>query len=382
MYENKTFEDILSDMLSYVRVRYPEMDLREGSFMYTSLAPMALEMETFYREMSMTSDNTFVETASTDYLMKHGDQMGVEMKEATYGHFKGDFDVDVSIGSRFNLDEFNYNVISKLSDPTSGHPYYTFELVCETSGSKPNGFLGDLTPITFVANLTYAKLTEVIIYGEDDEDTEIYRDRIQRHAKNPPVNGNVAQYDEWLTDYDGVGAYKIIPCWNGINTVKLVVLDVENQRASEELLEDVQNYFDPPTATINDDTSSGNYPQGRGMGNGQAPIGSIVTVDSVTEVPVTVNCKVVLNQGYTTPVGVQEAVKNYLSSIVFNKTSVAYMPISAEIYNTDSVKDIVSLTITVNGTVMDTEVSPFVDSVKLNDNEIAVLDTENSVWSV
>jgi hypothetical protein len=58
------------------------------------------------------------------------------------------------------------------------------------------------------------------------------------------------------------------------------------------------------------------------------------------------------------------------------------MPISAGIYNAESVEDVTSLKITVKNTVMDTEVSPFIDSVTIGSNEIPVLDTENSVWGV
>lgn len=382
MFEQKTFENILSDMLTYVSNQNPELDVRTGSLIYTALAPIALELETAYHEMDMIMDETFLETASKEYLVKHGNQIGLDINEATYAHVKGEFNVDVPIGTRFNLDEFNYNVIAKLTDPTEEYPYYTFEVVCETPGSEPNGYLGDLTPINYVANLSHAKLLSVIIYGEDEEETEAFRYRLQVHVKNPPINGNISQYDEWLAEYDGVGKYRIIPTWNGRNTVKLLVLNSEDKSASDELIEQIQKYFDPPTAPINDDVNNATYPQGRGMGNGQAPIGSIVTVETISEVPVVVNCKLRLKDGYSYPTGVEEAVNDYLKSIALNKTTIAYMPISAEIYNAESVEDIISLSISVNGTVMDTAVTPFIQSVNISDNQIAVLDTKNSVWGV
>ena len=384
MFEDKTFENILSEMLDYVSERNPDLDTRTGSIIYTALAPIALELETAYHEMDMILEETFIETASKEYLAKHGDQLGVEINEATYGHYAGEFDVEVGTGSRFNLEEFNYNVIGKLTDPTESYPYYTYELMCETAGAEPNDYFGDLTPITYVENLTHAKLLSVLIYGENEEETEAYRYRIQTNIKNPPIDGNVSQYKDWLDNYPdgGIGKYRISPCWNGKNTVKLTILNSEDGRASDELIHGVQEYFDPATDTINDNTQSGNYPQGRGMGNGQAPIGAIVTVDTVTEVPVVIECQLVLKDNYTSPVGVAEGVSNYLKSIVLNKTTIGYMPISAEIYNAESVEDVTSLKITINGTVMDTNVSPFIDSVTLADNEIAVLDTENSVWGV
>jgi uncharacterized phage protein gp47/JayE len=382
MYEEKTFENILSDMLSYVSDQNPDLDTRTGSLIYNALAPIALELESAYHEMDMILNETFMETASKEYLIKHGNQIGVEINAATHGHFKGEFNVDVPIGSRFNLDEYNYNVINKLTEPTEDYPYYTCELVCETAGAEPNGYLGDLTPITFISNISHAKLVSVLIYGEDEEDTEAYRYRLQVHVKQPPINGNVYQYNEWLAEYDGVGKYRTIPCWNGVNTVKLLISNSENKGASEELVSQVQAFFDPPTDVINDDVNDLNYPQGRGMGNGQAPIGAIVTVDTITEVPVVVNCRVVLKEGYNSPVGVQDAVDDYLNALALNKTTISYMAISAEIFNAESVADIANLTISIDGKVMDINRTPFVPSVTIEDDEVAVLDIENSTWEV
>ena len=367
MFANKTFENILSDMLSYVSGKNPELDTQVGSIIYTALAPIALELETAYRDMDAILEETFLETASKNYLVKHGAQFGVALNEATYGHFKGEFNVDVGIGSRFNSDKFNYNVIGKLSDPTDDNPYYTFELVCETSGSEPNNYLGNLTQITYVAGLNYAKLVSVITYGEDEESTEAYRYRLQLHATNPPNNGNVSQYNEWLDAYDGIGKYKVIPCPNGqINHVTLTILNSENRKAEDELISEVQEYFDPI--------------ESQGMGNGQAPIGAIVTVNTATETPIIIECDLVLNKGYSSPVGVVEAVEGYLDSIKFYSNSIGYIPISAQIYNAESVADISSLKITVKGSVMDASAESFISSVTIGDDEIAVLDTENSVW--
>jgi uncharacterized phage protein gp47/JayE len=382
MFEERTFENILGSMLSYVAEKNTELDVREGSVIYTALAPIALELESVYHELDMVLEETFLETASKEYLVKHGNQIGMTINEATFGHFVGEFNVDVEIGSRFNLDEFNYNVIDKLSDPTDDNPYYRFELVCETEGSEPNGHLGTLTPITYVSNLSYAELESVIIYGEDEEDTEAYRYRLQIHLKNPPTDGNIAQYNEWLDEYDGVGKYRVTPCWNGANTIKLTVLNSENRRADDTIVQDVQEHFDPPTSAINDDTTDVTYPQGRGMGNGVVPIGAIVTVDTVTEVPVTITCELRLKNGYSSPIEVVESVQSYFESIALTKNLIAYMPISAAIYNTECVGDIVSLRITVKGQVMDTSVAPFIDHVAIGDGEIAVLDTVNSVWGV
>ena len=359
MFEEKTFEDILSDALTYVADKYPDIDTNEGSMMYNALAPFAMELETAYYYMQMIMDETFLETASKEYLVKHGDQLGVAINEATYGQFKGEFNIEVEIGSRFNLEEFNYTVIELLETPdsTEDRPYWIYKLECETEGTEPNYYLGELTPITYVEGLTHAYLSEVITLGEDEEDTEAYRYRLQTHAKKPPVNGNVSQYNEWLDDYDGVGQYKVTPCWNGANTVKLTVLSPDNRAATTEKITEVQNYFDPGS---------------RGMGDGVAPIGAIVTVDTVTEQPVTVNCEVQLNEGYESTTDIETAIVDYLNQNVLKKTTVDYMAISAVIYNHPSVSSVIKLSITVRDTIMDSSITPFTKTVRLLANEIAV----------
>jgi uncharacterized phage protein gp47/JayE len=365
MFEDKTFETILSDMLEYFSNRNPDLDTREGSIIYNALAPIAMELETVYHEMDMILDETFLETASKEYLVKHGDQIGVELNDATFARFKGEFDVDVEIGSRFNLDEFNYTVIAKLSHPTGTNQYYTFELECETDGSEPNSILGNLTPITYVANLTHAELVAVITPGEDEEETEQYRYRLQTHVKNPPVNGNVYQYEEWLNNYDGVGKYQVTPCWNGVNTVKLTVLNAEDRAASPEFISEVQEYFDPI--------------ESRGMGDGQAPIGAIVTVDTATEVLTVFNCEVVLKDGYSEPVGVKDAIKKYLKELPLDGATVDYMSVWSEIYKVESVESINGLSIIIEGVVMDISVQPFTTNHTLTSGKIAVFDDTESL---
>lgn len=384
MFENKTFENILNDMLQYVSDQDSELDIRVGSIIYTALAPIALELEAAYHEMDMILTETFLETASKEYLLKHGNQLGIDIIDATPAHFKGEFDVDVPLNSRFSLGTFTYTVLSKLSEPSEDNSYYIFEVVCETAGTKPNDVLGDLIPITYVENLTHSKLISTVVYGKDEEETEKYRTRIQEHLTHAPFGGNVSQYAAWLNEYPegGLGKYTITPCWNGHNTVKLTVLNTVNREASGELIKDLQNYFDPANATIDDDINASNYPQGRGMGNGKAPIGAIVTVDTPDEQEIIVDCVLKLKSGYSKPVGVKEGIKEYLSSIALNKNTVAYMPISAEIYNAESVEEVLSLTITVNGIVMDTEVNPFIDSVVIDKNKIPVLNDKDFTWGV
>ena len=382
MFEHKTFEAILGEMLSYVSDRNPNLDTRDGSIIYTALAPIALELETAYHEMDMILEETFLETASKEFLVKHGNQIGIALNEATYGHFKGEFDVDVEVGSRFNLDKFNYNVIAKLASPTTDNPYYICELVCETAGAEPNDYFGDLTPITFIANISHAKLISNIIYGEDEEETEAYRYRIQTKIRNPAIDGNVAQYEAWLDEYDGIGRHRTIPCWNGVNTVKLLILDAEQNRASDELINKAQEYFDPATEDVDDHTNFVNYPQGRGMGNGKAPIGAIVTVARPKEVSVIVKTNIVLKDGYSSPVGVMDAINNYVKSLALTKPSLSYFDLASNILKVDCVSNINHLEVFSKNCLIDPSTGVFQTSIPFEQDEVPVFKSDVSEVNV
>lgn len=362
-FDEQTYENILNRMIARVQEEFPELDTREASLIYTALAPAALELESMYHEMNMVLTETFAETASREYLIKHCQQVGLEMNEGTHGEFYVETNVELELGHRFNLDEFNYIVIEpNISVPNTAKPYYVSVVQCETMGEAPNPYRGTLTPISYIAGLNHAELTDVKTYGEYDEDTESLRERFFLWVNSFGNDGNVHFYASHLENLDDVGKYKIEPLWNGANTVRLRILNSNNTAANADLIKEVQDHFDPNS---------------EGMGNGVAPIGAIVTVDTVSEVPVTINCSVKLNDGYSEAVGLEESVAQFFQELALEKYTVEYMPIYAIIYNNEAVDSIESLTVTVNGNDLSSS-----DAVTLTEDQIPVLDTDGSVWSV
>ena len=362
-FDEQTYENILNRMIVRVKEEYPELDTREGSLIYTALAPAALELESMYHELNMVLTETFAETASREYLIKHCQQVGLEMNEGTHGEFYVETNVELELGHRFNLDEFNYIVIEpNISLPNTAKPYYVSVVQCETMGEEPNPYRGTLTPISYIAGLNHAELVDVKTYGEYDEDTESLRERFFLWVNSFGNDGNVHFYASHLENLDDIGKYKIEPLWNGANTVKLRILNSNNTAASAELIKEVQDHFDPNS---------------EGMGNGVAPIGAVVTVDTVSEVPVTINCSVKLKDGYSETVDLVKEVSEYFQELALEKFKLEYMPIYAIIYNNESVDSIESLTIKVNNTNLTTS-----GSFNLTENQIPVLNTSGSVWSV
>lgn len=361
-YEEQVFANILDRLLARVIYDYPDIDTREGSFIYTALAPAALELESLYQELNMFNNETFAATASRDGLIKRASEIGLEVKNASYGEFKGKFNVNVPLGTRFNNAYYNYTVTEKIgTEVEDTKTYYTFKLTCETAGSAPNKVLGELKPIDYVPEINYAQLVECLIEGEDEEDTEALRIRYFQKVNGYVTDGNVAQYEWWCENYDGIGSYKVTPCWNGVNTVKVSILNSSNEPASTTLINEFQNYLDPGST---------------GMGDGVAPIGAIVTVTTASTTPISVSFKAKLADGYTydssLTTQIEKAISNYLSSIAYKKNVINYMTIGATIMNLDFIEFISDLK--VNNTTSD---------ITIADEYIPMLATSNPVeWQV
>lgn len=347
MYEQMTYELILSRMLGRIESNYPNLDRREGSLIFNALAPAALELAIMYTELDNAIKESFVKTASREYKLIGCADMGMDitMFEAHAGTFKGEFDVEVPIGSRWNCDLHNYKVVEYLG---KNGDYYTYSMICETVGTAPNNVKGSLTCITDIPNgLAYAELTECLIEGENETSDEDINTAYDEFVNNVVGDGNKSQYKKWCDEYNGIGNSKIIPLWNGANTVKVSILSASNRSATPELIAEFQDYLDPGCT---------------GMGDGVAPIGAFVTVTTATEIPINVSATITLREGYSEAVGIDEAISTYLSSIAYKKSQVSYMSIGAVILAVDCVESINNLTINdrTNDIVLNNEEIPTV----------------------
>lgn len=293
MYENVTYEDILQRMLD----RIPDsMDKREGSIIYDALAPAAVELQLMYIELDVILKETFADTASREYLVRRVAERGITPKEATHALLKGEFTpitMNIPIGSRFSCDELNYVVKEKIADGQ-------FEMECEELGEVGNAHFGQMIPIDYLQGLETAYLTELLIPGEDEESSESIRNRYFNSFETKAYGGNVDDYLNKTNSLPGVGSTKVTPVWNGGGTVKLTILNSEFSKASDSLVESVQTAIDPT---------------GDAMGVGIAPIGHVVTVDTVSDVKCDITASIVFQEGYSfekLKAAIEDKIKEYL----------------------------------------------------------------------
>lgn len=301
LYEDQTYEAIMERVLNRVSDSF---DKREGSLIFDATGPASAEIALLYIALDYMLTCMYVDTAPRENLILLGRERGILPVDASAAVGIGEFNIDVEIGARFSLEQYNYVVTSKIDT----HRYY---LTCETAGTAPNATLGALIPIEYIDGLTTAELVEISTPGRDEEDTEEYRERLIESFTYQSFGGNKIEYKSKILDLDGVGAVKIYPTWNenispaslippaeavdwlaaqkdnipatiyewltavhtaGANklltvggAVKAVILDSEFNPPSEGLIESVQTAIDP--------TSNA------GEGVGLAPIGHVVTIE-------------------------------------------------------------------------------------------------------
>jgi len=294
MYENMTYELILQRMLNQVS---SELDKREGSIIYTALAPAAAELAIMYIELDTILKEMFADTADREFLIRRAAERGITPKAASYAELKGEFNMDISIGSRFSLDLLNYAAIERLG---SG----IYRMQCESIGSVGNTSLGSLTPIEYIKGLTRAELTELLVPGEEEEETEKFRKRYFNSLSSQTFGGNIADYKEKVSAIPGVGGVKVFPAWSGGGTVKLVIIDSSYHSPTADLIQTVQDTMDPVAD--------------QGKGYGLAPIGHVVTVEGAGQEYISISTSITYQSGYNAAFckeDIEAAMDEYLAGL-------------------------------------------------------------------
>jgi len=341
LYESQTFEAILTRALSRVS---DDIDSREGSIIYDALAPACAELAQIYIELDNQLNQTFADTASGEFLEKRCAEFGVNRNTATKSVRKGVFTgAQPQLGDRFGLNELTY-IVTDISGGLSNT-----QLTCEQAGIVGNRDIGNLLPITNIAGLETATLSDILVNGEDEQTDANLRAEFKEVVNNPVYQGNANNYKDWANTVSGVGGVNVIPVWDGANTVKVVIIDSDKTGASGTLVTNVQNYIDPNQ---------------NGDGEGVAPIGAIVTVVSASEIVINVSATLTLEAGFnlTTVTSSFEAkLVDYLKAIAFSSdTTVRYSQIGSLILDTPGITDYTNLLLnsaTSNVAIANTEVA-------------------------
>lgn len=352
LFEDRTFENLLASALARVS---PTLDKREGSLVYNGNAPAMAELAQLYIGLDFVFTATYIATAPREYLIERAKDRGMEPKAASAAVFRAEFNIEVPAGARFSCEDLNFYVAERMPTDEDTATGLSHKVICETAGTVANDYTGALIPIEYIDGLASANLVELLIPGDDEEDTEVFRQRILDALQSQAFGGNQADYKQKVLSIDGVAAVKVHPVWNAdtppaafipseavqawfndgmdgvtdtaakewltaiynaaINkkltvggTVRLVVMAANNSAPSELLLETVQTTIDPT--------------QNAGEGMGLAPIGHIVKVDGVKLQTINITTNIVLTAGW-----VWANAKPYIEDVIdkyFNELAEAW----------------------------------------------------------
>lgn len=326
MYEAQTYESILARMLQKALSINSNLDTREGSLVWYGDAPAAVELQNLYIALDTVLNETFADTATRPYLILRAAERGLSPQPASPAILQMAITpttLFLPLNTRFSIGELNYYV---SADRGSGN----YELTCETAGEAGNNYTGTVIPIEYVDGLETCKITSVLVPGEDEEDTELFRQRYLNSLNAQAFGGNQIDYIEKVNAIPGVGGVKVYRAWNGDlkpanmippkeaeawieglsevpepvklwldtvyaaaknnmftvgGTVKLVVINSTFTVPSPTLVEQVQTAVDPL--------------QNAGEGVGIAPIGHVVRVEGVQEETVDLGFALYYQRGWS-----------------------------------------------------------------------------------
>lgn len=303
-FQSKDYDYFLRKMLDAVP---DNVDKREGSIIYDALAPAALVMGQQSLDMANVIKETYIKTASGEFLDYRAIEHGTSRYPATQTEAKAKVLNDkkepldnVQIGDKFASigDSPIFYAVTKINTDL------TVELTAETAGSSANSYIGQILPVTPNDLLSWAEITEITAPARDVENDDHLRARLLSSQSWIAYGGNVADYLDMTSKIDEVGAAQIYPTWNGGGTVKVVILNNDLMPASASLVQKVKNALDP------EDKQAEGY--------GLAPIDHAVTVTAPEKLIVNIDISVKVDDTKVTRYvkdSINKAIEGYFQSL-------------------------------------------------------------------
>lgn len=296
-----SYSDILQQMLDEVD---DSLDKREGSLIYTALAPAAWYLEGLALTLSLLQQGINPNTATGTDLDNLAATRGLTRIAATPAVRQGTFNIAIPERSVFKTIN-GANSVNFISGDliSSEGSIYIYEMTCQTAGTIGNTYTGAILPVTAIPGLTTAYIGASITDGAEQETDSALRTRFFATFDSAPYGGNISEYRQAILAIAGVGGVQIYPAnaYNGGGTVLCSIINDSLLPASEALVETVQNAICPPE---NGETAPS--PNGYGV----APIGAAVTIVSASALTLDMSFTV------TFDATVQDGVNTYRDEIV------------------------------------------------------------------
>lgn len=301
-----------------------ETDKRQGSIIYDTLSVFCAKMADVFVEFKQIVDQAYIIDATkeenVDYRVA---ERGIKREQATKAQRLGVFTypngtpATVPIGSLFStIDENKENVINYkvvgiyVVDDIAVFGNYVLE--CETAGTVGNTYYGEILPLTDMDTLGSATLTTVLTPARDKETTESVKERYFATFNVEAFGGNLADYKQYMKEFDGVGQSQIYPRTSKEDkTIVISCIDPSNQPISKEYQNTIEQTLDPENFYNNGNNT-------KGLGLGVAPIGHYVTLTTPKETILNIEITAILdNTGYlpTVTANIEANIQAYIKQI-------------------------------------------------------------------
>lgn len=304
MFEGYTYEKLLEEVLENAPAG---IDTRQGSIFYDAVSGVLLKIAKLYTDIDIIAELVSIDTATGEYLDKKAGEHLVTRLPATRCCYHFSYEGTApEVGERFYTDGL-YFTLKKDED----EEYY---LEAESAGTAANSVYAGTPaiPTNNIQGLTAASFGEIKELGADEESDDDLRERLREKISGPAENGNKQNYRSWCESIEGVGRARIIPLWNGPNTVKGIIIDPSGTPATPTVVERVQDYIDP------DADGDG---QGDGLGEGVANLGAHFTAVAPQEKEINISFNAVLSAGATAEEATAQAkqsITEYLTGLTLN----------------------------------------------------------------
>jgi uncharacterized phage protein gp47/JayE len=321
--KNYTWTNVMNMCLEQVA---DDVDKRQGSIIYDTLSPAVTALMVIVEQMRLVYINTFIGTASGEYLDKRVAELGLTRIEATYAKKKVYiYDTDG------NLTDLYIGTIIKPKSNSNNETYVLSEKVdtgiykveCTEAGTSGNTYLGECVGVTNLTNIGTISMTELLESARNEETDEELRLRAYEATQAGTFGGNIQDYRALVgVELTTVGAMQVYPrsYKEGVlDSIVVSVIDNDKLPMTAEQLNSVSEQLDPSE-----------YP---GEGRGILPLGHHPKLMTPTQVAINMSMTVTPKAGYTVDglkSSIETALKSYINDLIDAWANIDYS--SDELY--------------------------------------------------
>jgi uncharacterized phage protein gp47/JayE len=334
--EDLSLEDITEDLLIE---QFLDMgaelgvDTRQGSIYWDASMGSIIRTSMLLEQLSMVNEIISLKTCTGDVLDEKMMERGLARnpEEATPATYYVEFNGEIpELDSVMTCEDYFFTLQER------GDKYV---IVSDDLGTELNNLVPgtEVIPEIDVDGLISATLGQLVIPAIDIEDDDSARERLISRISGPDENGNQSQIKTWCESVEGVGSARIIPLWDGPNTVMGVIVSKSGGVPTEGVVDAVQKYVDP---------------EANGMGEGAANIGQFFTAMAVEAVVINISVSV-LKKNEATYSGIKddfiEKLKSYFENMALEDytdgMAIRYVRVGALLEGLENVIDYDDLTL-------------------------------------